>query len=76
MIVAGAPLARDALVQSRGGASISEVRQWLEEANARLEGAAGCSPPPVFSCDALRTCDRITTGAGMRRFNDVVFAYP
>lgn len=76
VIVAGAPFARDGFVQSRGGAAISDVRQWLEEANAQLEGVAGCSPPPSFPCEAMRTCDRVTTGAGLRRFNDVVFAYP
>ena len=76
VIVAGAPAVRDGFVQSRGGANLAQVRQWLEEANAQLEGAAGCTPPPGFTCEGLRSCDRVTTGAGMRRFNDVVSAYP
>jgi hypothetical protein len=76
VIVAGAPVARDGFVQNRGGANIAEVRQWLEEPNAQLEGAAGCTPAPSFTCEGLRSCDRVTAGAGMRRFNDVVSAYP
>jgi hypothetical protein len=76
VIVAGAPLARDGFVQSRAGGNIAEVRQWLEDANARLESAAGCTPAPSFTCEGLRSCDRVTTGAGIQRFNDVVLAYP
>ena len=76
VIVAGAALARDGFVQSRAGANVAEVRQWLEEANAELEGAAGCTPPPAFSCEGRGTCTRVTTGAGARGFNDVVVAYP
>lgn len=76
IIVAGAPFVRDGFVQDRSGANVSQVRQWLEEANARLEGAAGCAPAPIFTCEGLRACDRVTTGAGMGRFNDVVSAYP
>ncbi len=76
MIVAGAPLARDGFVQSRAGANVSEVRQWLEEANAELEGAAGCSPAPAFTCEGRGTCSRVTAGGGTRIFNDVVVTYP
>jgi hypothetical protein len=75
VIVAGAPLVRDGFVQSRAGANVSEVRQWLEEANARLEGAAGCSPPPVFACEGRGTCMGVTASGGSREFNDVVVAY-
>jgi type II secretory pathway pseudopilin PulG len=76
VIVAGAPLARDGFVQSRAGANVSDVRQWLEEANAELEGAAGCTPPPAFTCEGRGTCNRVTAGGGTRAFNDVVVAYP
>ena len=76
VIVAGAPIVRDGFVQSRGGANVAEARQWLEEANAQLEGAAGCSPPPTFTCEERGTCRRVTAGGGTRAFNDVVVAYP
>ena len=76
VIVAGAPLARDGFAQARSGAGIGDPRQWLEEANARLESAAGCATPPAFTCEGFRTCDRVTTGGGARRFNDVVLASP
>lgn len=76
VIVAGAPIARDGFVQSRTGANVAEVRQWLEEANARLEGAAGCTPPPAFSCEGGATCTLVTAPGAARGFNDVVVAYP
>jgi hypothetical protein len=76
VIVAGPPLARDGFAQSRAGSGIGDPRQWLEEANARLESAAGCTPAPAFPCEGLHTCDRVTTGGGARRFNDVVLTYP
>ena len=76
VIVAGAPLARDGFVQARGGANVADVRQWLEDANADLEGAPGCSPPPVFSCEGRGTCQRVTASGGGRGFNDVVVAFP
>ncbi len=75
VIVAGAPLVRDGFVQSRAGANVSAVRQWLEEANAQLEGAAGCPQPPAFSCEGRGTCARVTASGGAREFNDVVVAY-
>jgi type II secretory pathway pseudopilin PulG len=77
VIVAGAPLARGGFVQSRGGAGISELGQWLEESNAQLEGAAGCpGAPPRFPCEGLGTCNRITAAASSRDFNDVVVTLP
>jgi type II secretory pathway pseudopilin PulG len=77
VLVAGAPLVRDGFVQSRGGAGIAEVRQWLEESNALLEGAAGCpGAPPRISCEGVGTCTRITVAASSRGFNDVVVALP
>ncbi len=77
MIVAGAPLTRGGFVQSRAGGAISDVRQWLEESNAQLEGAAGCpGAPPRFPCEGVGTCTRITTGPASRGFNDVVVAVP
>jgi hypothetical protein len=75
VIVAGAPIVRDGFVQSRAGANVSEVRQWLEEPNAQLEGAVGCSPPPAFTCEGRGTCTRVTASGGAREFNDVVVAY-
>ena len=76
VIVAGAPIARDGFVQGRGAGSLSDVRQWLEDSNAQLEGAAGCSPAPAFTCEGRGTCSRVTAGGGARVFNDVVVAYP
>ncbi|MGZ5063065.1 MAG: hypothetical protein ACXWAU_14385 [Usitatibacter sp.] len=76
VIVAGAPIARGGLVQARAGAGISDPRQWLEDANSRLEGAAGCTPPPATTCEMQGACDRVATGADLARFNDVVVAYP
>ncbi len=76
VIVAGPAIARDGFVQSRSGASVAEVRQWLEDANAQLESAAGCSPAPAFTCEARGTCARVTAAAATRGFNDVVVAYP
>ena len=77
VIVAGATLARDGFVQIRAGANIAEPRQWLEAANADLEGALGCDSAPAFSCEARASCTRVTTAAaGSRGFNDVVVAYP
>jgi hypothetical protein len=76
VIVAGAAIARDGFVQSRAGANAGEPRQWLEAANAALEGAAGCSPPPPFPCEGTGACARVTTAAATRGFNDVVVAYP
>ena len=76
VVVAGATLARDGFVQSRAGANVSEVRQWLEAANAELEGTAGCTAAPAFSCEARASCTRVTSGSGNRGFNDVVVAFP
>jgi hypothetical protein len=76
VIVAGATLARDGFVQRRTGANVAEPRQWLEGANAELEGAAGCAPPPPFPCEGRGTCARVTAGSGAKGFNDVVVAYP
>jgi hypothetical protein len=77
VIVAGAPLARGGFVQSRAGAGISELGQWLEESNAQLEGAVGCpGAPPRFPCEGLGACNRITAAASSRDFNDVVVALP
>ena len=76
VIVAGAPIARDGFVQSRTGANIADPYQWLETANAGLESAAGCAPPPAFSCEGRGTCTRVTAAAGAMRFNDVVVAFP
>ena len=77
VLVAGPALERDGWVQMRAGAHISEVRQWLEETNARLEGSAGCAGrTPGLACEGLGTCSRVTSGAASRSFNDVVVAYP
>jgi type II secretory pathway pseudopilin PulG len=77
LIVAGAPLARGGFVQSRGGAAISDVGQWLEDSNAQLEGGAGCpGASPRFPCEGLASCNRITVAASSRTFNDVVVALP
>jgi hypothetical protein len=77
LIVAGAPLARGGFVQSRGGAAISDVGQWLEASNAQLEGATGCpGAAPRFPCEGLGICNRVTTAATGRNFNDVVVALP
>ena len=77
VLVAGAPLVRDGLVQSRAGANVSQVRQWLEESNAGLEGVAACpGSAPRPTCEALGTCNHVTSGPGTRSFNDVVVAYP
>jgi hypothetical protein len=76
LLVAGAPLVRDGFVQSRAGAGISEVRQWLEESNAQLEGAAGCPRAPGFPCEGRGSCSRITMSPRTPGFNDVVVAIP
>jgi hypothetical protein len=76
VIVAGPPVARDGFVQSRAG-NLARVREWLEEENAQLEGAAGCpGEAPVFTCEALGSCARVAIGPATRTFNDVVVAYP
>lgn len=77
ILVAGAALVRGGFVQSRAGAAVSDVRQWLEESNAQLEGAAGCPGGPArLGCESSGTCTRVTTAAGSRAFNDVVVALP
>lgn len=77
VIVAGPPLARNGFVQDRSAAALARVGEWLEEGNARLEGAAGCpASPPNFPCEVTGTCTRITTAAGSRAFNDVAIAAP
>jgi hypothetical protein len=50
------------------------VREWLEGANAHLEGPAACVARP--SCADEETCGRLTAGPAARDFNDVVVAYP
>ena len=77
VIVAGAPLARDGSVQSRAAGNVAEVRQWLEETNALLEGRASCpGAAPRFTCEGVGTCNRVTVAAASRGFNDAVIAFP
>jgi hypothetical protein len=78
VIVAGPAIVRDGFVQSRAPNAISDVSMWLESSNALLEGAAGCeeATPPTFPCEAAGTCNRVTVGAAVAGFNDVVVASP
>lgn len=78
VLVAGPALAVDGFVQSRGAGAISSPAMWLEESNARLEGAAGCGgvTPPSFPCEGAGSCNRVTAGAASASFNDVVVASP
>ena len=67
VLVAGAPLVREGYVQTRAGAGISRVREWLEESNAGLEGPAACldgAPPPP--CESPAACNRVTSAAASR----------
>lgn len=76
ILVAGAPVVRDGFVQSRDAANLAQVREWLEDGNAALEGAAACpGGGPRFPCSPA-TCNRVTAAAASRTFNDVVVAFP
>jgi hypothetical protein len=58
----------------RAGANIAAVGEWLEDANAHLEGPAACLAGPT--CADEGTCGRLTAGPAARDFNDVVVAHP
>ena len=76
IIVAGPPLVRDGFAQHRESSGPTDIRQWLEGANAQLEGSAGCAVPSPFACEAAGTCTRITQGPARADFNDVAIAIP
>ena len=76
VIVAGAPLVREGFVQHHDAASLGDVRQYLEDGNARLEAGAACGAPVPFDCEAAGTCARVTAAPATRTFNDVVVAIP
>ena len=76
VIVAGAPLVRDGFVQHHDAPSLGDIRQYLEDGNARLEGGWACGNPTPFDCEAAGTCARVTAAPATRTFNDVVVAIP
>ena len=78
VLVSGAALAVDGFVQSRAGAALSTPALWLEQSNAKLEGAAGCEgvTAPSFPCEGTGSCNRVTAGAAGAAFNDVVVSSP
>jgi hypothetical protein len=65
VLVAGPPVIRDGILQHREGAAFADARQWLEEANATLDGG-GCAAAP----------SRISLAASQRDFNDVAVTLP
>ena len=76
VIVAGAPLVREGFLQHHDAASLGDVRQYLEDGNAQLEGGTACGSAAPFDCEAAGTCGRVTAAAPSRTFNDVAVAIP
>ena len=81
VIVSGAPLRLPGTAQ-RHGAFPGDVRHWLEDVHAELEGANPNPAAPECQWDALRVacdpgaCLRITVAPARADFNDVVAASP
>ena len=73
VVVAGPPVSRATGSQVRNG-HVAVVSEWLEDANALLEGPAACRAHPP--CAEEGSCGRLTVGAAARDFNDLVVAYP
>lgn len=76
VLVAGAPLVRDGFVQHHDAGSLGDVRQFLEDGNARLEGGIACGAPGAFDCEAGGTCGRVTVAPASSAFNDVAVTIP
>jgi hypothetical protein len=78
VIVAGAPLDLTGNPQ-RHGAGLGSVRDWLEDANAALEGMNPNPAAPQCVPDLLRPacdgCTRVMQAARSAQFNDVAVAY-
>jgi len=73
VLVAGAPLVRDGVLQSHAGAAIGDAGQWLEESNARLASASSCVVGTPCSTQA---CNRVVSAGAVHGFNDVAIAFP
>jgi hypothetical protein len=75
VLVAGAPLVRDATLQNHAAANVADARQWLEEANALLPAASSCGlAAGAAACEGA--CNRVVAAAAARGFNDVAVAFP
>jgi hypothetical protein len=82
VLVAGAPMATAALVQSHGPLALADPRHWLEGPNAELRAMnpdpasrACASDPPQPACRPLSSCNRVAAARDRHR-NDVVLAWP